>query len=611
MNLIPEVKSCVYNEGFFHIISQLCICIPENTPDYFHAAQTLKTSISSLLGIELLITTQNTDDKKIVFFCNDSSGEGYEISIDSNLVELKAESGRGLFWAVQTLIQIIRYHKSFLPSLSIKDSPDFLNRGFYHDVTRGKVPTLNTLKWLVEKISSYKMNQLQLYVEHSFAFKKIPELWTGKDPLTAEEILELDLYCKKYHVELIPSLATFGHLYELLRLKRFEHLNELNVKASLLPHNLWDRMAHYTIDVSNDESFSLIKSMIEEYLPLFSSRYFNICCDETFDLGKGKNREKAEVYGRGKLYISFVKKIVDLVISHGKVPMLWGDIVLNHPELISELPRDVIFLNWGYTPDVTEDSTKIFASKGVSQYVCPGTTGWSRFINDIAAASQNIRKMARFGRKFQAAGILTTDWGDCGHINPIAGSLHGMALGAAVSWNTNSYEDDSLFDKSLSFLEFDDSSQTVCGLLRDLGSLCFYHFGNLYAWVYGISGLWNKEEQLKNTNILDLEQNYIRAGEIRNELMLSFSGKNNRLVDFKELLWSASAIEWVLGLLIFKKNVEYNQYGNLTLKKDTIIHSGYDILNTFINIWRLRNKESELNNVISTIKSALEKIRLM
>ena len=57
------------------------------------------------------------------------------------------------------------------------------------------------------------MNQLQLYVEHTYLFRNISELWRDETPLTAEEILKLDAYCQERHIDLVPSLASFGHLY--------------------------------------------------------------------------------------------------------------------------------------------------------------------------------------------------------------------------------------------------------------------------------------------------------------------------------------------------------------------------------------------------------------
>jgi N-acetyl-beta-hexosaminidase len=379
MNLIPQVRSCDYKDGMFCAESAQGIYIMNNNFELSQTAELLKVRFCEYTGFDLQVKIVSGDDLPGIYLDGTDIGEEqYQVSITLRRIVLKGNVTGGLFLAVQTLSQIIKLSGLNLPCLEITDYPEMKHRGFYHDVTRGKVPKLVTLKLLVEKLAYYKLNELQLYVEHSFAFKSFPELWCGKDPLTAEEIIDLDNYCKKFHIDLIPSLATFGHLYELLRLKRFEHLNELDIQASQQSHNLWDRMAHYTIDPLNDESFGVIKLMIGEYLPLFSSRYFNICCDETFDLGKGKNEKSAKEKGVGRLYVDFVKKIAGFVLEQGKIPMMWGDIVLHHPELIGELPVETVFLNWGYTADVSEENTKSFFQNGVTQYVCPGIQGWSR-----------------------------------------------------------------------------------------------------------------------------------------------------------------------------------------------------------------------------------------
>ena len=608
MFLIPQVKSYIDRGGTFHFDHEMKIYLQNKSTDLIFCAELLRQRIAKWTGIDLPVEFSNSGlGEGVHLNCKKGdSNEKYVLSVSAEQILIQGSTENAVFWAVQTLSQIVQQENVQIPCFEITDFPDFANRGFYHDVTRGKVPSLQTLKWLVEKLAFYKINQLQLYVEHTFAFSGIPELWTGKDPLTAEEILELDAWCCKFHVELVPSMATFGHLYELLRLKRFEHLNELDIKASELPHNLWDRMAHYTIDPCNGESLKLIKSMIEQYIPLFSSRYFNICCDETFDLGKGKNKSRVESGEGGRLYVDFVKKIAGIVTAYDKIPMMWGDIILHYPELIGELPENTIYLNWGYGADITDENVKKFARKGVAQYVCPGTQGWSRFAYDIDCASQNIRKMITFGGVNGAQGVLNTDWGDCGHVNNISGALHGMILGAALSWKRDSFPDDEEFDKAASVIEWDESSGELCGQLRRLGSLCPYHFGNLYAWAYGVEGLWNRELLVKELDFSTLSLNFRIAGEIRDFLVSTGNLCSGR--EFDEFVLSADAMRWTLGLLMFKKVNEYGQAGVVTWNREDLIRTGYAILNEFIKLWRLRNKESELSSVVNTFRRVMDKI---
>jgi hypothetical protein len=616
MNLIPLPKIILYKKGFCELDqpSREITVHALSRNELVLAASEKITKCLEEKGLRVVPQGDNGNKfLRLSFSSENQTSEAYLLNIGREGVVIAGEGPAGLFRGAQTLLQLIKENGTKLPCLEIDDKPDFPVRGFLHDITRGKVPTLTTLKSLVDKLAYYKINQLQLYIEHTFAFRNIPELWQNKDPLTAVEIMELDAYCRASAVELVPSLATFGHLYELLRLKRFEHLNELDIQASTLPHNLWDRMAHYTIDVSNKESYVLIKSMIDEFVPLFSSGLCNICCDETFDLGKGKNKKQAEKAGTGRLYVDFIKKLMAAVREHGKTPMIWGDIILHHPELIGELPGDTVFLNWGYGADVTDSATKSFAAAGVKQYVCPGVQGWNRFANDINVASDNIRKMIHYGMENGAVGMLNTDWGDCGHVNFLSSSFHGMALGAALSWNSLSFPENWQFDSSISAIEWNEPSGTLVKSIRELGSLCFYHFGNMYAWVNGVNGVWNKEQKVQETDYPDLAKRYARASEIAGFLKtflkkpLMYKGDRQ---DLDEFIWSAEAIRWTLALLIFKKRCEYGQKGCAVVYGDrnTLLGEGRRLLDGFELLWRRRDKESELRNVTETFKKIFSKM---
>ena len=105
-------------------------------------------------------------------------------------------------------------------------------------------------------------------------------------------------------------------------------------------------MHHHTINTLDPESIGLIEGMIGEYMELFTSKQFNFCADETFDLGKGKSKAAVEEKGRGRIYIDYVKKLADFVISKGRRPMFWGDVILGFPELLKDLPEEIICLNW-------------------------------------------------------------------------------------------------------------------------------------------------------------------------------------------------------------------------------------------------------------------------
>ena len=151
--------------------------------------------------------------------------------------------------------------------------------------------------------------------------------------------------------------------------------------------------------------------------------------------------------------------------------MFWGDIILHKPELLSELPRDIIALNWGY--DAThpfERETKAFQNAAVPFYVCPGTSSWcsigGRYDNMIA----NLKSAAQNGLKHGAIGYLNTDWGDYGHLQYWPISLPAIAAGAAFSWcyQTNGSAD---LSPAIDAHVFHDVESVMTSVLRDLGNV--------------------------------------------------------------------------------------------------------------------------------------------
>lgn len=362
--------------------------------------------------------------------------EGYTIDITKEKIHLKAGGIKGAFYGIQTLRQIFEY--TSIPCCKIQDAPDFEYRGAYLDITRGKVPKLETLKKFVDKLAYYKMNSLQLYVEHTYEFKEYADNLERTGYITSAELKELDSYCKDNFIEFIPSLSTFGHLFELLQKDRYQHLRILDDYQP--ERHFWmERARHHTIDPLNQESFALIRSLIDQYLPNFTSEWFNICCDETFDLKESKRYKDQDA---GDLYINFVLQIIAHLQKNGKKIMMWGDVLLNHPEQIHKLPDDVILLNWFYKENPDPERIKCFRDAGKTQVLCVGTSTWSRFCENVHVALTNIQNMTRLGYQYGARGILTTIWGDNGHTSSLALTECSLAFGAERSWNVEANKED-------------------------------------------------------------------------------------------------------------------------------------------------------------------------
>ncbi len=290
-------------------------------------------------------------------------------------------------------------------------------RGYMLDVSRDRVPTMRTLRLIVDILARCRYNQFQLYTEHTFAYTGHEEVWEEADPLTPTEIAKLQAYCQMQGIELVPNQNTFGHMERWLTLPRYNALAKFPKGGAVTP---WGAIKKFptTLDPKNPGSLALVEDLLAQLLPCFESGLVNIGCDETFEIDDPEE------------YLGFLLKVVEAAKRHGKRPMFWGDIILKHPELISRLPKDLIALNWGYEGNHPfEKEAAQFASAGLDFYVCPGTSSWRSLGGRVENMRENLEAAEKAGRMYGAKGYLVTDWGDEGHWQPLAASLPGILMG--------------------------------------------------------------------------------------------------------------------------------------------------------------------------------------
>ena len=466
MYLIKKKKKYEKKQGFYEISWNTVLTIDENMPlDGTVYAGILQSCIQKHAGIAcaFLKGTQRTGGIFLTMEPQLYAAQEYNIKITPDGLTVSGGDGAAVLYGVQTVCQMVMQCGGVLACAEVHDAPDILHRGYFLDETRGRVLSLPYLKEIADRLSRYKINEFQLYIEHTYLFRDLTELWRDETPLTAEDILELDAYCRRLHIELVPALASFGHLYKLLSTRSYGDLCERsqpwNADFSFL-----DRMAHHTIDTTDKRAMPLIQNMLAEYGALFTSEKFNICADETFDLGCEKSRETAERIGKEQMYINHVKALCEFLHSRGKRVQFFGDIICRRPELIAQLPQDTLCLTWGYAPDPSVDSCHAMAQAGAVQYLCPGVCGWNQWMNLTKNAYSNILKMCQYAHQYRAEGILNTDWGDFGHVNHPAFSVPGMIYGAAFSWNQEEIAYDEI-NRQISLLEYGDTAGRTVDIL--------------------------------------------------------------------------------------------------------------------------------------------------
>ncbi|MGM0401258.1 MAG: family 20 glycosylhydrolase [Chloroflexota bacterium] len=481
--VIPRPKEIEWQEGTFTLDDKTQIALlPEAGEAEAFAARSLRKEIEEVTGLDLpliKISRPVREDNLILLTAEDAAAEDYlekpvpwaedvgeegadgeqvyHVHVSPRRVIAGGEGSLALHYAVQTLRQVARTEHVRWPVFSIRDWPSLAYRGVMLDISRGKVPTLETLKRMIDCLSLYKINVLQLYTEHTFKSPHHPRIGEDCGSLTSDDILALDDYAHRRHVELMPNLQSFGHRSHTLNTPGYTHLAELDA-------------ARWSLCPVDEGTYDLLKDLYDDLLPAFRSRIFNVDCDETWDLGKGRSAEAVAERGVGRVYLEHILRLRELAARHGCRIQLWGDILLNHPELISELPEDVILLDWHYQASDDYPSVRTFGQSGRDFWVCPGTSSWNALFPRIENANVNIRTLARLGERHGAEGLLNTDWGDHGHYQPLGLSWYGYVYGAEQSW-TGGETEDADFEARFGPLFFGIGGSSVVEAMRRLAAL--------------------------------------------------------------------------------------------------------------------------------------------
>jgi hexosaminidase len=476
--LLPSPRKLKNQTGTFVIAEGRLILIESPEPQaLLFTAKRIQSALKKNFGVIWEIVAGSAipqENVALTLLTGDSEithAQGYSLEISPKTIAIRAQSAAGVFYGASTLIQILNQHDSNsngFPCLTIADWPDFKVRGVMLDISRDKVPTMETTLELVDRLASWKINQFQLYIEHTFAYQQHPEVWAKASPFTGQEIMELDAYCRERFIELVPNQNTFGHMHHWLEHKRYAPLAE-----TLTGWEAWGEHFDmpFSLNPTNPGSLKLVKSLLDEFLPYFTSDTVNVGCDETLDIGQGKNKELVEKIGRGRVYLDFVKKIYDDVSARGKKMQFWGDIIIEHPDLIPELPGDVTALEWGYEAGHPFDEHGAqFAKAGLHYYVCPGTSSWNSIAGRTDNALANLINAAENGMKHGATGYLNTDWGDNGHWQTLPVSYLGFGMGAAYSWALKANRKLDV-RRAISLHAFDDASGSLGQVAYDMGNI--------------------------------------------------------------------------------------------------------------------------------------------
>jgi len=351
--------------------------------------------------------------------------EGYVLSVTPSGALVAGRTAAGVYYGVQTLRQLIG-PGGRAPAVTIADWPALRYRGLSVDISRGPILTEEQIKALIRAAGEYKLNMLSFYMEHVFSYRHAPLAAPEGGEFTPELARRLSAYARRHQVELAPQQQTFGHLHHMLKFELYADMAEIPYGSVLSPES--------------ERTYQWIRQAAAQLAASFPSRFLHIGSDETFELGEGRARARAERDGVGEVYVAHMERVGRMLAPLNRKLMFWGDIALRHAGLIPKLPRNLVAMTWVYNPmDDFSPYIKPFRDAGFEFFVCPGLNNWNRIYPNVSDALGNIQNFVRDGKRMGAAGMFNTHWADDGealfNLN-----WYAIVFSAAAAWQPGEVE---------------------------------------------------------------------------------------------------------------------------------------------------------------------------
>lgn len=414
--------------------------------------------------------------------------EGYLLQAKSDMVAITANTSAGLFYGCMTLKQMLRPDGSGvqIPGATIYDWPAYPFRGIRFDIRNGPLPNLDFFKKMIRYLGELKLNTCLLYLGNCFRFEGLPQIVKSGTTLSHEEVAELQTYAAQLHIQIIPEMETLTDLDEILLLPQFAHLTEF-------PGAL-------TISPENEKAYPLLDMTITEIATAFSAPYLHVGQSVAHEIGRGASENAVTNRGLANIIAEHFQRVYSTVKKNNKQVLVNADLIFNFPEILFQLPEDVIFIATSGLEKIPSPLLTAIMKKRLNLILAPQLwTGESIFADSYAKFFQ-LQKMLQTELAAGVTGVVATH-----RQRPLGFVFHeynyqGYAFTAQSAWYPQA-RDIEQFNKAFFALYYGTEKfefELIYNLLSDLQRLAPWKEMWRHPLLFFQNPQWGKYQSIHN-----------------------------------------------------------------------------------------------------------------
>lgn len=436
-SLLPVPQSVKWGNNKFQVAGAKVFASPELSLREQKTIAQFIALIKQHTGLTLATTHADNPNTHLIVLKSDQPGpalplpgeksgnlsrEAYQIHVTATKVQITSKSDAGLYYALQTLLQLIvdQEKNSYIPEVDIEDYPAFVYRGVMMDFSHGSLLTEAEIKNQIDFLARWKMNQYFFYNEVSIEMKGY-SLINYNACYSQEQIKRIVAYGREKHMDVIPFVNFYGHLHELLRLEKYTSLGIGNYGHDL--------------DPNDPGAQTLLNDWIKQYVEIFPSPFIHVGFDETWETERLAIADSSINYK--ELYLKQLNFVTKTLQSYGKTVMMWTDITNVHPDIMSEFPKGLVPVIWEYS-DKPSSFTKWLIpirKEKTPFFVQSAVDNWGNVYPAADFTYDNIDACLKISREEKAIGYITSVWTDA--VQPLLRNTWlFMAYGSIGAWQS-------------------------------------------------------------------------------------------------------------------------------------------------------------------------------